>query len=170
MNIMDKIYFKIPTKKDLKYRQDWMMDPNTMAYNAGYDVEISGYNKDTGTISKTDEEMIEWYNKWINKDPDWFFAYIYVDGIDEPVGEIYYYPSNNTHHMGILIQNKYRGNNYAYDALMKLEKIAFEENGICELHDEIPFDRTNAINLFKKAGFIKTDKDMMITKAIYFNK
>ena len=89
MNIMDKIYFKIPTKKDLKYRQDWMMDPNTMAYNAGYDVEISGYNKDTGTISKTDEEMIEWFNKWINKEPDWYFAYIYVDGIDEPVGEIY---------------------------------------------------------------------------------
>ena len=51
-----------------------------------------------------------------------------------------------------------------------VKKIAFEENGICELHDEIPFDRTNAINLFKKAGFIKTDKDMMITKAIYFNK
>ena len=72
--------------------------------------------------------------------------------------------------MGILIQSKYRGNGYSYEALMQLEKVAFEENGIDELHDEIPFERVNAINLFKKAGFKQTDKDMVITKDMYFNK
>ena len=167
---MSKLYFEIPSKEDLKYRKKWMMDSDTMSYNAGYDVDIKGYDKETGIISKSDEEMLEWYDKWINKEPDRYFRYIYAEGIEEPIGEIYYYPNDNTHHMGILIQSKYRGNGYSYEALMQLEKVAFEENGIDELHDEIPFDRVNAINLFKKAGFIQTEKDVMITKGMYLNK
>lgn len=163
------IYFKIPSKDDLKYCQKWMMDPDTMSYNAGYDVDLSGYNKATGTINKTDEDMLRWYDKWINQEPERYYRYIYVEGINEPVGEIYYYPNSNTYHMGILIQNKYRGKGYAYNALMKLEEIAFIENNIPELHDRIPVDRVNAINLFKKAGFIQTDQDVMITKEMYLN-
>ena len=42
--------------------------------------------------------MIEWYNKWINMEPDKYFAYIYVDGTEEPVGEIYYYPDGDYDH------------------------------------------------------------------------
>lgn len=167
---MNKIYFKFPSKEDLKHCQKWMMDPDTMSYNAGYDIDLSGYNKLTGTINKTDDDMLRWYEQWINKEPDKFYRYIYVEGIDEPIGEIYYYPNNDTHHMGILIQNKYRGNGYAYKALIELERIVFEENDIDELHDEIPFNRVNAIKLFKKAGFIQTNKDMMITKDMYFSK
>lgn len=167
---MSNIYFKVPSKEDLKYCQRWMMDPDTMSYNAGYDIDLSGYNKSTGTIKKSDEDMLRWYDNWINKEPDKYYRYIYAEGIDEPIGEIYYYPNKDTYHMGILIQSKYRGKGYAYDALIKLVKIAFEENNISELHDEIPFDRINAIKLFKKAGFIQTDKDMMITKEMYLKK
>lgn len=40
-----------------------MNDPETMEYNAGYDMELKGYERQSGTISKTDEEMLEWYDK-----------------------------------------------------------------------------------------------------------
>ena len=163
------MYFKVPSKEELIYCQRWMMDPDTMSYNAGYDIDLGGYNKTTGTITKTDEEMLNWYNNWINKEPDKYYRYIYVDGIDEPIGEVYYYPNSNTYHMGILIQSKYRGKGYAYEALLELERVAFQENNIPELHDAIPFDRKGAIELFKKAGFIQTDKDMMITKEMFLN-
>lgn len=79
---MKKVYLNVPSKNNLYYRQEWMNDPKTMNYNAGFDINLKGYNKLTGTISKTDEEMIEWYRKWINKEPDRYFAYIYVDGIE----------------------------------------------------------------------------------------
>ncbi len=181
---MSKVFLKIPKKEDLKYCQNWMMDPDTMSYNAGYDIDLSGYNKDTGTINKTDEEMLRWYDKWINQEPERCYRYIYVEGITEPVGEIYYYPNGNIHGMGILIQNKYRGNGYSYNALLELEKIAFEKNKITELSDMIPLDRIGAIKTFKKAGFIHTNneriekvfgkdsisKELLITKEMYFNK
>ena len=149
--IVKKVFLKVPKLEDMKYRQMWMKDKKTMAYNSGFDLDVKGYNKEDGTITKTDEEMRQWYNKWVNKEPDRFYAYIYVDGIDEPAGEVYYYPDNNIHSMGIVIYDKYRGSGYAYPALLELEKVAFEENGISELSDLVPTNRISAIKSFKKA-------------------
>lgn len=164
---MSKIYLKVPNIHELYYRQEWMKAPKTMSYNSGYDMDLKGYNKQTGTITRTDEEMITWYNNWINKEPDRYFAYIYDKDIEEPIGEVYYYLNNDVHSMGILIQNKYRGKGYSYISLLELEKIAFEKKGINELSDIIPLDRMNAIKSFKKAGFIHTDLEQ---KALVFGK
>lgn len=181
---MKKINLVVPSIEDLHYRQEWMNDPQTMNYNAGFDMNLKGYDKETGIISKNDEELIEWYNKWINKEPDRYFAYIYVDEKEEPIGEIYYYPEDDIHSMGILISNKYRGKGYSCLELLELEKIAFEKNNINELSDMVPLDRVGAIKSFKKAGFIHTDKEvikkvfgkvsvvkqLLITKDMYLNK
>lgn len=141
-----------------------------------------GYNKETGTISKTDEEMVDWYNKWVNKEPDRYFAYIYSVDEDEPIGEVYYYLDGDIHSMGILISDKYRGKGYSYLALLALEEVAFERNDINELSDMIPLDRIGAIKSFKKARFVHTDKEeknlkfgkeeiakqLLITKEMYY--
>lgn len=181
---MSNIYLKVPSIDELYYRQEWMKDSKTMSYNAGFDVDSKGYDKKTGTITKTDKEMVSWYNNWINKEPDKYFAYIFDKEIDEPIGEVYYYPDGDIHSMGILVQDKYRGKGYSYYALLELEKVAFENNDINELSDMVPLDRIGAIKVFKKAGFIHTDKEkiekvfgkdttvkqLLITKEMYFNK
>ena len=58
---MKKIYLNVPSKDDLHYRQEWMNDPKIMNYNAGFDMDLKGYDKATGTISKTDEEISDKY-------------------------------------------------------------------------------------------------------------
>lgn len=154
---MGNIYLKKLDVSELHYRQKWMNDSKTMAYNAGYEIDLNGYNKETGTISKTNEEMILWYNNWSNKEPDKYFAYIYDENIDEPIGEIYYYLEKDIHSIGILIQDKYRGKGYGFNALLELQKVAFDINNISELSDFIPLERIGAIKLFEKAGFINTN-------------
>ena len=180
---MKRVFLVVPNKEDLRYRQMWMNDPKTMSYNAGFDLNLKGYNKEDGTISKTDKEMIKWYNKWINKEPDRYYAYIHSIDESEPIGEIYYYLDGDIHSMGILISDNYRGKGYSYLALLELEEVAFEKNDINELSDMIPLDRVGAIKSFKKAGFIHTDKEetekvfgkesiskqLLITKNMYFN-
>lgn len=184
MNNTPKIYLKVPTINELHYRQEWMRDSKTMSYNAGYEMNLKGYDKITGTINKNDEEMLDWYNNWIGKEPDKYFAYIYDYNIDEPIGEVYYYLNNNVHSMGIIIQDKFRGKGYSHDALLELEKIAFEKNGINELTDIIPLNRVEAMRTFKKAGFIQTNLEqkelvfgkesiaiqLIITKDMYLRK
>ena len=112
-----KIFLNVPEANELKYRKKWLRDKETMAYNKGLDLDIPGYDKETGTITMTDEELSIWYDKWIGHEPDRYYAYIYVFGVKDPVGEIYYYPENNTHMVGMLISNEYRGNKYADKAL-----------------------------------------------------
>lgn len=164
---MSNIYLKVPSIDELYYRQEWMRDSKTMSYNAGFDIDLKGYDKETGTITKTDKEMVSWYNNWINKEPDKYFAYIFDKEIDEPIGEVYYYLDNGIHSMGIVIQDRYRGKGYSYNALLELEKVAFEKNNISELSDLIPLDRTGAIKTFKKAGFIHTELE---NKELVFGK
>ncbi len=42
---MKSIYLKTPEVEELYYRQKWMMDPETMSYNAGYDMEMEAMIK-----------------------------------------------------------------------------------------------------------------------------
>ncbi len=154
---MSYVYLKVPDKKDLHYRIKWMQDNKTMSYNAGYEINVKGYNKKTGTITKTEEEMIAWYDNFVLQEPDKYYAYVYIDNVLEPIGEVYYYLEHDIHNMGILIQDQYRGKGYGYFALLELEKIAFQKNGIHELSDFIPMERIGAINIFKKAGFVPTN-------------
>ncbi len=37
-----------PKLEDLGFYQKMMSDPETMSYNAGWDVEYDGYHRDTG--------------------------------------------------------------------------------------------------------------------------
>ena len=74
---MSNIYLRVPSIDELHYRKEWMIDAKTMSYNAGFDMDLKGYNKETGTITKTNEEMIDWYNNWIHKEPGKYFAYIF---------------------------------------------------------------------------------------------
>ena len=175
---MSNIYLKVPSIDELHYRQEQMTDAKTMSYNTGFDMDLKGYNKETGTITKTDEEMINWYNNWINKEPDKYFAYVYDKEIEEPLGEVYYYPDNGIHSMGIVIQDKYRGKGYSYNALIELEKVAFEKNNISELSDMVPLDRVGAIKVFKHTEKEQIEKvfdkgtivkQLLITKEMYFD-
>lgn len=179
---MKRIFLSVPSVDELSYRKELMSDSKTMVYNAGYDLNLDGYDKETGTIVKSDLEMLDWYNKWINKEPERYYAYI--NSIDEGtvIGEVYYYLNNGTYSMGIVIQNKYRGKGYSYLALRELEEVAFEKNGISELSDFIPENRVSAINSFKKAGFVFSgkesinkvfdkevvSKELIITRDMYF--
>lgn len=166
---MSKVYLKIPTKEELKFRQEWLKDLDTMSYNAGYDIELKGYDYNTGTITKTDSELKAWFASWCEDKKNRYFAYIIDNEKNIPVGEIHfsYQEQYDAHCMGILIESKYRGNGYSYDALKELEKIAFNSYNVKILSDFIPLDRNYAIRTFKKAGFIQTN---VIKSEMKFNK
>ena len=53
-------------------------DPETMSYNAGWDVDYAGYHRDTGCIDCPDEALADWYDRWIGNEPDCFYAYIKI--------------------------------------------------------------------------------------------
>ena len=45
-----KVYLYTPKLEELWYREQMMIDPDTMSYNKGYK-EFEGYDKETGCIA-----------------------------------------------------------------------------------------------------------------------
>ena len=144
-----KIY--IPRLEDYWYEQKLQSDPNTMSYNAGWDVSYDGYHYDTGCIDFPKSKWEDTFNKRNNENK--FFAYLKDTNINEYVGYInYHYNENeNKYYCGILIESKYRGKGYSKQGLKLLCDYA-KEHGVTELYDDFETDR-NGIKIFEDLGF-----------------
>ena len=144
-----KIY--IPRLEDYWYEQKLQSDPNTMSYNAGWDVSYDGYHYDTGCIDFPKSKWEDTFNKRNNENK--FFAYLKDTNINEYVGYInYHYNENeNKYYCGILIESKYRGKGYSKQGLKLLCDYA-KEHGVTELYDDFEIDR-NGIKIFEDLGF-----------------
>lgn len=105
---MNNIELVIPKLEDYYYEEKIQSDPETMNYNAGYDVSYFGYHYETGCIDFPRSRWEEVYNKRLNDDR--FFAYIKDNSINEYVGYVNYQYDNDEKRWtcGILIESKYR--------------------------------------------------------------
>ena len=152
-----------PKLEDYWYEAKLLSDPDTMNYNAFYNVSYSGYHYDTGCI---DFPKNKWESKYQKRlDSNTYFAYIKDHEIKEYVGFVnYQYNRNsNIYECGILIEGKYRGKGYSKTALKLLVKEAYN-NGIEYLYDSFEYDRDNTLEVFLDVGFeiyqmIDSEKD-----------
>ena len=141
-----------PKLEEYSYEQKLLSNPDTMSYNAGYDVSYDGYNYDTGCIDFPKSKWINDFEK--RKDKDRFFAYIKDIELNEYVGYVnYHYNKNdNRYECGIVIEGKYRNKGYSKIGLKLLCEKAFK-NGINELYDNFEKDRENTLKVFESIGF-----------------
>ena len=85
---MKNIELVIPKLSEYSYEQRLEKDPNTMSYNAGYDVSYYGYDYDTGCIDFPSWRWKEVYQR--RKNEDRYFAYIEDHEINKYVGYVNY--------------------------------------------------------------------------------
>ena len=152
---MDDLQLYIPRLEDLWFYQKMMSDPDTMSYNAGYDVDFNGYHRDTGCIDYPDEVLPEWHAHWIGKEPERFYAYIQRVSDGAWIGDVNFHhtPEENWWDMGIVIYAPSRGKGYAIPALRLLLDRAFRVCGIDRLHNDFETTRDAAWAIHRKVGF-----------------
>ena len=66
---MEQLELYIPKLEDLWFYQKMMSDPETMSYNANWDVDYDGYHKDTGCIDYLDEVLRDCHKCWGGRAP-----------------------------------------------------------------------------------------------------
>ena len=72
-----KLELVVPRKEDLWFKKELKEDPQTMDYNAGYALDVEGYNRENGTIQTDLKELEEvWAKKWIGNEPTYFYYFI----------------------------------------------------------------------------------------------
>ena len=158
---MKNISLYKPNASDMWFRAQCMSDPDTMSYNAGYDLTFDGYHYDTGCIDFDKSKWEEWVNAKYS-DPDSFYAYIVDEDTHEFVGYVNYHKSSNRYEMGIVIYSKYRGMGYMKPSMELFIQYA-KEHGVTALYDTIPKNREKALKVFFDLGF-KVTKEFMTTK------
>lgn len=133
----------IPKLQDLWFYQKMLSDPVTMSYNDPWG----------GCIDFPKEEWVAWYDRWIGREPERFYAYIQVD--NTWVGDVnfHYTPEKEWWDMGIVIYAPYRGRGYAFPALQLLAERAFRVCGIARLHNDFEDNRSAALHIHRKLGF-----------------
>lgn len=149
---MKKVKLYKPTVEDLWFREQCMADPDTMSYNAGYDVSYNGYHYDTGCIDFPKSEWEAWHtNKFSN--PNFYYAYIVDVETNEFVGYLNYHLSGEgRYEMGIVMYSKYQGQGYMRPAMQEFLSTA-KQNGITALWDSVPASREKALKVFFDFGF-----------------
>lgn len=144
----------VPEFKELNYRRKILSDPETMSYNAGYNLGFDGYDNETGCIDFPESEWADWYGYFVNSEPERFYAYIEKpDG--EFIGEVNLHRASesNSYNMGIVIEAKHRRKGYSVEALKLLLKQAFEVMGADAVINDFEDMRISAVKIHLKAGF-----------------
>ena len=172
---MEKLELYIPKLDELWFYQKMLSDPETMSYNANWDVDYKGYHKDTGCIDFPESEWAEWYEYYTNNEPKQFYAYIKrSDGTW--IGDInfHYTPERDWWDMGIVIYAPYRGKGYAVPALRLMLDHAFRDCGITRLHNDFEIARHEHAAVkshlavgFRDIGIENGMRHLMLTREEY---
>ncbi len=167
----------IPKLEDLWFYQKMMADPETMAYNAGWNLDFEGYHNDTGCIDYHDEVLPGWHARWVGQEPARFYAYIQRSCDGTWIGDVnfHYNAEKDWYDMGIVIYAPYRGKGYALPALKLLLDRAFRVCGVSRLHNDFETTRDAAWAVHRKAGFKEMGTEngilqLMLTKEDYLNQ
>ena len=128
-----------------------------MNYNAGYDVDYSGYHYETGCIDFKEEKWQEKFKK--RKEENTFFAYLKENIKNEFVGYVNYQynEKDNRYECGIVIEASKRGKGYAKEGLKLLYNYA-KEQGLKSLYDNFEIDRESTLKVFESIGFKVIEK------------
>lgn len=144
-----------PKVEDLWFRAECLADSETMAYNAGYDVEIEGYHFDTGCIDFSKDKWQGWAERKL-QNPNFFYGYILDKSDNKFVGEVNFsvIPESKKACMGIVIKSEYRRKGYMRSSLKLLCEEA-KKRGVEYLTDDVPASSESALAGFFDLGFKK---------------
>lgn len=169
----------IPRQEELWFAQKMLADSDTMSYNANWAVTYDGYHRETGCVDFPESEWADWYNRWIDNEPERFYAYIRRRRDGEWVGDVnfHYNPDKDWWDMGIVIYAPYRGNKYAVPALELLLDHAFLVCQVSRIHNDFEIAR-NEVAAWKthlSAGFREIGREngwleVMVTREQWLMK
>ena len=160
---MSLLELYIPRVEDMWFTKRMQEDPDTMAYNAGWDVSFDGYHPDTGCIDFPESRWASKHSRLVGHEPDCFYAFVREAESGEFAGEVnFHYDSENSRHeLGIVLYAPFRGRGYGHAALELLLRRAFIRCGVASLHNTFESTRDPGLAVHRRAGFRQVGTSVM---------
>ena len=159
----NKVYLYVPKYNELEYYNNILLDPKTMEYNAGFNLNLDGYEYETGCVKFFDKA--KWYKKQI-LDKNRYFAYVINKQDNLPLGYVNFHfdEIKLRHTCGVIIEYKYRNKEYGREALNLLLNKAFTEYNLDSLSCSLSYKDTKTLKFFMNNGFKDIKEDYYIKK------
>lgn len=179
-----ELELKVPSIEDMWFAQTLQEDPETMSYNAGWDIHFAGYHPATGCIDLPREKWPEKHVRVVGHEPNCYYAFVREKKSGRFLCEVnfHYTEEKQWWDMGVLVYAPYRGQGYGSKCLELLLHHAFVVCGIERLHNDFEETRTAAMAIHQKAGFRRIGEssmlrfgeptriiDLMLTREEYFS-
>ena len=138
----------VPRREDGWFYVRMLTDPATMAYNAPW------FPPD-GCIPDAVEGWADLYSRWIDQEPERFYAYLQRVSDGAFVGDVNYHRNGQgtQYDMGVVIYAPERGKGYGKAGLRLLADQAFRVDGVPALHNDFETDRDAAYAIHRALGF-----------------
>lgn len=148
-----------PAYEELDFRQRFLADPETMAYNHAYG----------GTLEFPEERWQDWYLRWVDKPDRRFYRYLRLERTGEFVGEAAYRWDGELREYicSVIVMARHRGKGFGSQGLEMLCEAA-KANGVARLCDDIAIDNPS-VRIFLKAGFrerTRTEEYVLVEKEL----
>lgn len=155
-----------PQYHELLFREQLLSDPATMAFNRGKE-PAEDYHPETGCIDFPRSYWALWYNFWMDREPDNFYAVV-ADG-RTPLGEISWFFDGTAYQVGMILKKEFRGKGYCAPALELLAQKAFDGCGLPALSVTVSTAFSAAVKGCLRAGFRRTRRsggtcDLVLTR------
>lgn len=147
---MSAIRLHRPALEELAFRQAFLSDSATMAYNHAWG----------GTIDFPRERWADWYGRWVeDASGQRFYRYLYDPQEEAFVGEAAYHFDGelNGYICDVIVPAACRGRRYGRQGLALLCAAA-KANGVERLYDNIAIDNP-AVTLFLCSGFREVSRN-----------
>lgn len=146
--------FHVPTRAEFHVRQEWMSDPDFMAYNAGWNSAFPGYDRDTGCIAWPESEWDAFAERL--ELPAHRYGYFYV--LDTRTGAFvghahYEVGADGVAHIGLNVVAELRGRGLGGRVMDELVERIWRDTSATEIVNEFEDQRASAVRTHRRCGF-----------------
>ncbi|MDO9001527.1 MAG: GNAT family N-acetyltransferase [Bacteroidota bacterium] len=136
-----RLQMRLAQLNDIDLYFDWAND--TLVRSNSYNNEKIEYT-----------QHVNWFKNKLNSNNCFFYLFL---NETNPIGQVRIENLDNEIIIGISIDKKYRGKGFGVEMLEQASENYLNQNPTKEITAYIKTENTASINLFTKAGFIKTD-------------
>lgn len=139
-----------PTIEELAFRRDLLADPESMSYNAGWELDFPGYDNENGCLPFPEKSWSGFLDAWSKPGSREYFL-AFVD--DHPAGHAHYRVIDDAAHVGVNILGRLRGRGYGTSVLAALVDVVWANTEVDEIVNDFPPSRVSADRCHARLGF-----------------
>lgn len=144
----------VPTRDDFAVRRSWLLDPEMMSYNAGWQLAHPGYDRRTGCIDWPEAEWDAFEQRLALPASEQGYWYVQDTGTDGFVGHVHYQldPPGSAQ-LGLNVVPGRRGTGLGSEFMRLLLERLWQGTSAEVATNEFEDDRSAAVRLHRRWGF-----------------